>query len=175
MSVLHAGGAALLGLIMTACIARPTSPLMIGRMSPTQVAAVTSKDLCYAYDHGQDDKSAVRNEVARRRLDCAQVLIQAGLEPQGAARSGLQKLSPSGECDGIEFMGVYGTAPVLGIRSQFAKVRNRGGFTRIIEVSYFEGGVQKSARGEVNAGEIESIKLATSDHPVTTVRLSSCR
>lgn len=61
-------------------------------------ATVTSKNLCYAYDHGQDQKSAVRGEVARRRLDCAHVLIQAGLELQGAARSGLQNDSPSGEC-----------------------------------------------------------------------------
>ena len=157
------------------CVALPSSPLAIGRMSPSQITSVTPKNLCYAFDRGQADKPVVRAEVARRRLDCAQILLQAGLEPQGAARGGLQNVAPSGDCGGIEFLGLFGTAPVVGIRTQFAKIRNKGTFAKIVEVNFFEEGIQKSARGEVSAGGIESIKLTTSDRVVSSVRLVSCR
>jgi hypothetical protein len=73
-----------LGILLLGCV--PGSPLTVGRMSPQKLQSVTSKDLCYAYDHGQDTKPAVAQEVSRRELNCGVTLREAGIEPTGAAR-----------------------------------------------------------------------------------------
>ena len=138
------------------------------------MTSVSDKDLCYAYDHHQDDKPAVVAEVNRRKLTCARVLLAAGLEPSGAAMSQVQSLAPSGDCGSVEFMGMYVSDAVYGLRWQFAKVRNKAPFAKIVAVSYFQDGKLTTARGEVGAGEIGTIKLVLDDHPVTNLRLSAC-
>jgi hypothetical protein len=161
------------GALAGAC-ALPGSPVAVGRLAPEGMTSVSDKDLCYAYDHGQSDKPAVVSEVNHRRLNCGRVLLAAGLEPTGAAMSQVQSLAPSGDCGGVEFMGMYVSDAVYGLRWQFAKVRNKAPFTKIVAVGYFQDGKPMTARGEVGAGEIGTIKLALDDHPVTNLRLNSC-
>lgn len=159
------------GIFISACAG---SPLAIGKMTPVEIAAVSNKDLCFAFDRGQSSKPSVSQEVSRRRLNCSRVLLAEGIEPTGAALLGVVKIAPQGNCDGIEFMGVYVTEAVVGLRGQFAKVRNHGNYTKIVEVTYFQSGKPYIARSEVAAGAIESIQLAVSDKPVSNTRLASC-
>jgi hypothetical protein len=164
-----------LAVICGLLVACTNSPNAIGRMTPQQITTLSNNNLCYAYDHGQDQNPAVKEEVASRSLNCGRVLLQAGIEPAGAARVEVQKLPPQGNCEGIEFLGVFYTDQVLGIRGQLAKVRNQAGFTKIVSISFFEGGTEKMTQAEVKAGDIASIQLAVSDHPVSNVRITSCR
>src|SRR5689334_22751450 len=161
----------LFAVLVSACVG---SPVAVGKLTPEQITSVSDKNLCFAFDRGQSSIPTVRNEVGRRRLNCSRVLLAEGIEPTGAALLGVQNIAPQGNCDGIEFMGVYVTEAVVGLRGQFAKVRNRANYTKIVEVSYFDSGKQYVARSEVGPGAIESIRLAVSDHPVTNARLVSC-
>lgn len=147
------------------------SPYQLARMSPQQLTAVSNKDLCFASDRG-DPQPTIQREITRRKLDCARVLLQNGIEPQ---RTSTASIAPSGNCAGIEFMGVYVTSAVVGLRTSFAKVRNNSRVTKIVTVGYFEDGQQKTAVAEVKASEIGSIELTLSDHPVTSTRVVSCR
>ncbi|MBI3303094.1 MAG: hypothetical protein HYZ72_13595 [Deltaproteobacteria bacterium] len=151
------------------------SPIAVGRMTPEQITAISNKDLCFAYDRGQDQKPAVGEEVTRRRLDCSRVLLQAGIEPTGAARAGMRNIAPRGDCADVEFMGVFVTEAVVGIRGQFAKVRNKRNFTEIVEVGFYQDGKPMTARTEVKAGDIGSIQLAVSDRRGSSVHITSCQ
>lgn len=147
------------------------SPYQLARMSPQQLTAVSDKDVCFAADQG-DPKPTIQQEVRRRRLDCARVLLQNGLEPRNTSTA---SIAATGNCAGIEFMGVFVTSAVVGLRTSFAKVRNNSSVTKIVTVGYFEDGKQKTAVAEVKASEIGSIELTLSDHPVTSTRLVSCQ
>ncbi len=105
------------------------SPIAVARMTPEQITAVSNKDLCFAYDSGQDQTPAVREEVTRRRLDWSRVLLQAGIEPRGAARAGLGNIAggggvkitnnPNPQCEGIQVKGAearqFGAVGVVGL------------------------------------------------------------
>lgn len=150
---------ALFPVVISLLAACAGSPLAVARMTPDQISAVSSKDLCFAYDSGQYQTPTVREEVARRQVDCSRVLLQAGLEPRGAARAGVTSSqgsfagrsgvkitnSPSPQCEGIEVTGAeerqFGAAGVFG---HFVFINNISGRRKSVtlDIKYFIDGKQ---------------------------------
>ena len=151
---------ALVPVVISLLAACAGSPFAVARMTPEQISAVSNKDLCFAYDKGQDQTGTVREEVARRQVDCSRVLLQAGLEPRGAARAGGTSSqsssvvgrtgvkitnSPSSECEGIEVTGAeerqFGAVGVVG---HFVFINNVSGRRKTVtlDIKYFIDGKQ---------------------------------
>lgn len=154
------------------------SPYRIARMNVEEIRSVSHQDLCFAYDQ-TDRTPLVVEEVKRRGVNCVQILRQAHIPINFIdGRSQSQNIAPTtmGDCSAIEFMGVYNTGDVVGIRGYFAKIRNKSNITKIVTVAFYTKSSPRGAQESthVKAGDIESIKLDVSDRPPKDVRIVSC-
>jgi hypothetical protein len=160
------------------------APNPVALMSPMQLRSVLDKDLCVAYDGGNQTPS-IQQEVSRRRLNCGRVLLDAGIEPQ---RIDVGTVVPLGDCGGAEFLGVFFIGPPWyvcdnvdsdrrchGVHGQWAEIRNGSGVSKKITVAFFLGGSQHTASMTVKAGQTEELQIASYETPeATSARIASC-